>query len=171
MCQRFLVVLVLSCSAAFGQSTVPSEASIKELLELTQQSRKLTDSVTAQMDQFMTSAIAQVTKGEKLEGDAQKMVDQDKAEITKMMHDVLDYDKVLPMNVQVYQKSFTQAEVDGLIAFYKTPAGQALISKMPGVVENTLAEMRTMIAPITQRIQQMQQSLMVEMQKEKEHKG
>ena len=171
MCQRFLVILVLSCSATFGQSTVPSEASIKELLELTQQLRKLTDSVTAQMDQFMTSAIQQATKGEKLEGDAQKMVDQDKAEITKMMHDVLDYDKVLPMNVQIYQKSFTQAEVDGLIAFYKTPAGQALTSKMPVVVENTLAQMRTMITPITQRIQQMQQSVMAEMQKEKGHKG
>lgn len=171
MCQRFLIILVLSCSAAFGQSTAPSEASIKELLELTQQSRKLTDSVAAQMDQFMTSAIEQVTKGEKLPPDAQKKVDQDKAEIAKMMHDILDYDKVLPMNVRIYQKSFTQEEVDGLIAFYKTPAGQALLSKMPVVVQDTFAEMRTMVIPITQRVQQMQQSLMAEMQKEKEHKG
>ena len=174
MFQKFLIILVLSCSATFGtfgQSTVPSEASIKELLELTQQSRKLSDSVTAQMNQLMTSAIEQVTKGEKLPPNAQKMVDQDKSEIAKMMHDTLDYDKVLPMNVRIYQKSFSQAEVDGLIAFYKTPAGQALISKMPVVVENTFAEMRTMVTPMTQRIQQMQQSLMVEMQKEKEHKG
>jgi hypothetical protein len=99
------------------------------------------------------------------------MVDQDKSEIAKMMHDTLDYDKVLPMNVQIYQKSFTQAEIDGLIAFYKTPAGQALLSKMPVVVENAVAEIRTMVGPMTQRIQQMQQSLMAEMQKEKEHKG
>ena len=170
MFQRFLIILVLSCSATFGQSTVPSEASIKELLELTQQSRKVTDSVTAQMNQLMNSAIEQVTKGEKLPPNAQNRVDQDKSEIAKMMHDILDYDKVLPMDVRIYQKSFTQAEVDGLVAFYKTPAGQALISKMPVVVENTFAEMRTMITPITQRIQQMQQSLIVEMQKEKEHK-
>jgi len=170
MFQRFLIILVLSCSATFGQSTVPSEASIKELLELTQQSRKVTDSVMAQMNQLMNSAIEQVTKGEKLPPNAQNRVDQDKSEIAKMMHDILDYDKVLPMDVRIYQKSFTQAEVDGLVAFYKTPAGQALISKMPVVVENTFAEMRTMITPITQRIQQMQQSLIVEMQKEKEHK-
>ena len=170
MFQRFLIILVLSCSATFGQSTVPSEASIKELLELTQQSRKVTDSVTAQINQLMNSAIEQVTKGEKLPPNAQNRVDQDKSEIAKMMHDILDYDKVLPMDVRIYQKSFTQAEVDGLVAFYKTPAGQALISKMPVVVENTFAEMRTMITPITQRIQQMQQSLIVEMQKEKEHK-
>jgi len=170
MFQRFLIILVLSCSATFGQSTVPSEASIKELLELTQQSRKVTDSVTAQINQLMNSAIEQVTKGEKLPPNAQNRVDQDKSEIAKMMHDILDYDKVLPMDVRIYQKSFTQAEVDGLVAFYKTPAGQALISKMPVVVENTFAEMRTMITPITQRIQQMQQSLMVEMQKGKEHK-
>ncbi len=171
MFQRFLIILVLSCSTSFGQSPVPSEASIKELLELTQQSRKLTDSVAAQMDQLTASAIEQVTKGEKLEPNAQKIVDENKAEIAKMTRDILDYDKVLPMNVQIYQKSFTQAEVDGLIAFYKGPAGQALISKMPVVVENTLAQMRTMITPITQRIQQMQQSVMAEMQKEKEHKG
>jgi len=171
MFQRFLIVLLLSCSATFAQSTVPSEASIKQLLELTQQSRKVIDSATAQMDRLMTSAIEQVTKGEKLSPDAQKMVDQDKSEIAKLIHDTLDYDKLLPMDVRIYQKSFTQAEVDGLIAFYKTPAGQALLSKMPVVVENTFAEMRTMITPITQRIQQMQQSLMAEMQKEQEHKG
>src|SRR5438477_12994559 len=105
MFQRFLIILILSCSATFGQSTVPSEASIKELLELTQQSRKLTDTVTAQMERLMTSAIEQVTKGEKLPLDAQKMVDQDRSEIAKMVHDILDYDKVLPMNVRIYQKS------------------------------------------------------------------
>jgi hypothetical protein len=33
----------------------------------------------------------------------------------------------------VYAKNFTDAEVDAIVAFYKTPAGVALLTKMPAV--------------------------------------
>ncbi len=76
-----------------------------------------------------------------------------------------------PMYVRVYQKSFTQGEVDGMIAFYKTPAGQAVINKMPVVMQNTMNEVQQMMAPAVQRIQRMQQDVIAEMQAEKGKKG
>jgi hypothetical protein len=33
----------------------------------------------------------------------------------------------------IYAKSFTEEEMDGIIAFYKSPAGSALLTKMPDV--------------------------------------
>jgi hypothetical protein len=33
----------------------------------------------------------------------------------------------------IYAKSFTEEELDGIIAFYKSPAGSALLTKMPDV--------------------------------------
>ena len=50
------------------------------------------------MDQLTASAIEQVTKGEKLEPNAQKLVDENKAEIAKDINvNVSD----IPVNVQV----------------------------------------------------------------------
>ena len=85
--------------------------------------------------------------------------------------EVLDWNKLEPMYVRVYQKSFTQGEVDGLIAFYKTPTGQALLTKMPVVMQNTMSEVQEMIKPMMQRMERMQQEIVAEIQAEKKKSG
>jgi len=87
------------------------------------------------------------------------------------MKEVLDWNKLEPMYVRVYQKSFTQGEVDGLIAFYSTPAGQALINKMPMVMQNTLNELQQMMQPMTQAMKRMQQEVVAEIQAAKKKSG
>jgi hypothetical protein len=41
-----------------------------------------------------------------------------------------------------------------LIAFYKTPAGQALINKSPLLMQNLMGEMQAAMRPVIQRIGQ-----------------
>jgi uncharacterized protein len=88
-----------------------------------------------------------------------------------MIKEVLYWNKLEPVYVRVYQKTFTQGEVDGLTAFYKTPTGQALLTKMPAVMQNTLNEMQQMIQPMMQRIQHMQQEVVAEIQAQKKKSG
>jgi hypothetical protein len=75
------------------------------------------------------------------------------------------------MYVRIYQKSFTQGEIDGLIAFYKTSTGQALLTKMPVVMQNTMNELQQMMQPMMQRIGRMQQEVVAEIQAEKKKSG
>ena len=77
---------------------------------------------------------------------------------------MLDWGKLEPMYVRIYQKSLTQQDVDGMVAFYQTPSGQALINKMPLVMENTMTEMQQMMQPMMQRIRRMQETVIAEMQ-------
>lgn len=73
--------------------------------------------------------------------------------------------------MRVYRKSFTQGEVDGMIAFYETPAGQAVINKLPAVMQNTVNEMQEMMHPVIQKIQRMQQDVIAELKAESGKKG
>src|SRR2546423_1025730 len=114
-------------------SASPTDASIKQLLEVAQ-THKLVDSVIAQMNNLMLQAIAQATKGQPIPPKVQKDIDQRRDETVSLMKELLDWKKLEPMYVRIYQKSFTQPEVDGMIVFYKTPAGQAVIRKMPAVL-------------------------------------
>jgi hypothetical protein len=180
MNKRILPVLLLCGSIAMAenasppspaQSGPPSEASIKQLLEIAQ-SRKLVDSVMAQMDNLMQQSIAQATQGQKIPPKVEKQIDRERAEMTVMMKELLDWSKLEPLYVRVYQKTFNQQEVDGMLAFYKTPAGQAVIAKMPAVMQNTIEEMQQMMGPVMQRIQKMQQDVVAEMKAEgKSNKG
>lgn len=170
------IVLAVSCSLAFAAdppapsaapSAVQSEASIKQLLEAANV-HKLIDTMMAQMETFMKSAMQQATQGRSVSARVQKDIDKRQGEMMNTLKEVLDWNKLEPMYVRVYQKTFTQQEVDGMIAFYKTPTGQALLNKMPLVLQNTMTEMQQMMKPIMERIQRMQQEVVAEIKAEKE---
>jgi hypothetical protein len=150
--------------------TVPSEASVKQLLEVAQ-SRKLVDSVMLQMETLMQRTITEVTKGRQVPAKVQKDIDQRSAELMAMMKEVLEWKKLEPIYVRIYQKTFTQQEVDGMIAFYKTPAGQAVIGKMPAAMQTTIDEMQGLMGPVMQKLQQMQQDVAAALKAENKNKG
>ena len=147
-----------SPSATASAAPTPTEASVKQLLEVAQ-AHKLVDSVMKQMDILMLQAIAQATRGQPVSEKVQNDIDQHRSEMTSLMKEVLDWKKLEPIYVRIYQKSFTQAEVDGMIAFYKTPAGQAMIGKMPAVMQSSIDEMQQLMGPVMDKIQKTQQDL------------
>ena len=180
MIYRILTVLILSCTLGYAADPAPaksgapanppSEASVKQLLEATH-ARQLIDTMLTQMDGMMKNVMQQVTQGQPVPPQVQKTYDQSRAEVLSAMNDQFSWDKMEPMYVRIYQKSFTQAELDGILAFYKTPAGQAVINKMPVVMQNTMQEVQQMMGPMLQRIQRMQKDMMAQMQAEKGKKS
>ena len=58
-----------------------------------------------------------------------------------------------PMFVQIYQESYTQEEVDGLVAFYQSPIGVAYIEKMPIVMQKSMTLVQTRMGPMMEKMQ------------------
>jgi uncharacterized protein len=170
MYKQILVLLAITCLRAQAADTVPSDASIRELLEVTNVP-KTVDKMIPQFNAMMKNAISEALKGVSISPEAQKMIDQSEANATAAMKEELAWSKLEPLYLRIYQKSFTQEEVVGMTAVYKTPAGQAMINKMPLVIQNTMAELQTMMGPLMQRIQQSQQQLVADIKKKAESKG
>jgi hypothetical protein len=178
MFTRILIISLLSCSvlyAADSSSTSvnadpkgpPTEASIKQMLEITQV-HKMLDTMEAQMVTFMKQTMGQATQGQPVTPQIQKDIDRRQADMLSMFHEFLNWEKLEPMYVRIYQKSFTQGELTGIIDFYKTPAGQAMIAKMPVVMQNTLGEVQQMMQPVMLKVRQQQQEIVAEIKAEKE---
>ena len=167
MKKRSLTIISLSCaiavSIACAADTPPSEASIKELLEVTH-AHKLLDTMMSQMDTILKTAMDQATQGQPVPSEVKNQIAQFETEMKVATKEMLDWRKLEPMYVRIYQKSLTQQDVDGMVAFYQTPSGQALINKMPLVMENTMTEMQQMMQPMMQRIRRMQETVIAEMQ-------
>ncbi len=180
MIKRMLLILALGVAASFAAenpapnsspaSNPASDESIRQLLEVAQ-ARKLVDSVMKQMDTLMLQTIQEATRGQQIPPKVQKQIDKSQAEVVGLLKDVLDWKKLEPMYIRVYQKTFSQQEVDGMIAFYKTPSGQAVIGKMPTVMQNTMEEMQAMMGPVLQKVQKMQQDVIAAMKAETKNKG
>jgi hypothetical protein len=180
MLKRILVVLALGCAvvgaadspspASKGAGNPPSEASIKQLFELTH-ARQMVDTMMTQMDTAMNNAMQQVTQGQSVSPEVQKTFDQCRSEVTGAMKEQFTWEKLEPMHVRMYQKTLTQGEVDGMVAFYKTPAGQATVNKMPAIMQESMTATMQMMTPMAQRIRRMQQDVATQIQAEKAQKG
>ena len=166
----FLIVSLAAVSTGFTADTPPSEDSIKQLLDVTQ-AHKMVDTMNSQMQTMLKNSLQAATQGQKVTPQIQKEIDQIEQEMTSEMKDVLTWSKLEAMYIRVYQKSFSAQEVDGLIAFYRTPTGQALLTKMPIVLQNSMNEVQQMIMPMVQRMQQKQQQIATELQSQKKAGG
>lgn len=170
MFKRIALILTVSCLSLQAADTVPDEASVKELLAVTQ-AQKLIEGMLPQMDGMMQNAMQQALKGQEISPDAQKMMDKNRAESMATMKEELAWSKLEPLYVRIYQKSLSQEEVSGMLAFYKSPVGQAMINKMPAILQNTMAELQTMVAPTMQRLQKSQQDLVAQIQAQSKPKN
>ena len=178
MFTRTFLIFALCGSIAYAADTTPSptpsstptEGSIKELLELSQ-SHKLVDSVIGQMENLMQQTIAQATRGRDVPAKIQKDIDQRRSELSAMMKEFLDWKKVEPVFVRTYQKTFSQKEIDGMIAFYKTPAGQAVIIKMPTAMQTTMDEMQGLMGAVMEKMERLQQDIVTALKAENKNKG
>ena len=158
-----LAVLTFSIST---QAAPPSDQSVNQLLQLTKVDRQM-DSVLAQMEGAMKASLQRLTQGKPLSVDEQAMLDQRQAKMSAILKEELSWDKVKDQYVQAYREMFTQEEIDGLIAFYQTPAGQSLVNKQPELAKRTMTILQQRMAPVMQRIQKMSEAAASELKKSK----
>jgi uncharacterized protein len=147
--------LLISC-AAFANDAPPSDASIQELTTLSR-SQEVFRNMKPQMDAMIASSIKEASQGQTITPERQAVLDRMREKMVAAYDEAFNGQAMQNVMLRVYQATYTQDEVDGLIAFYKTPAGQALINKSPLMMQNMMDEMRQMMRPMTQRMMQIKQ--------------
>jgi uncharacterized protein len=171
MFNRILVVLaLLSCPMAYAADTPASEASVKQLLEVAQ-ARKLVDTMMSQMDGMMKNAMQAATQGQSVSPEVQRIFDKTRADVAAVMKEEFTWEKLEPMYLRIYEESLNQTEVEGMITFYKTQAGRAVINKMPMIIQNSMSEVMQMMGPVVQRVERMQKEMVAQIQTEKAKKN
>ena len=55
-------------------------------------------------------------------------------------------------NIQIYQESFTQDEINAIIAFHKSPTGILIVDRMPTVMQKSGVAMQAKMLPMMERM-------------------
>jgi uncharacterized protein len=169
---RHLVIFACLAGAgpALANNASPSEQSIEELLTLTNV-RQLFDQMKFQVDSTMTAAVREAQQGQTVTPERQAILDRMKDKMTAVVHDAISWETLVPIYVRTYQASLTQDELDGMIKFYKSPAGQAFTKKMPLIMQNVMAEMQGIMKPMQQKIAEIQKQTIQELKDLKSSQG
>ncbi len=132
------LLLVSMCAGQITVSTAPDAASKEDVMRLfdVMQSREQTQQIMQQLLTQMQSLSREQAK--------KRNPDIGDAEFARMEKESQDLIKHFPIDdmlndmIPVYQKHFTKADIDALIAFYTSPAGQKFLHEMPAVTTETM---------------------------------
>jgi len=152
-----LVGSAMVCSAA-----PPSEQSINELLDVSG-SQKAVTAMLQQMEAGMKLGMQQALQGRTLTTEQQAAADKILSQMNTTMKEELSLDRLRPVYVQAYRELFSQEEVDGLVSFYKSAAGKALIEKVPQVMQRAGALTQERIEPTLKKMGKTQQDFLKEL--------
>jgi hypothetical protein len=149
--QLVICTCLLAAAPAIAANAPPTDESIQELLTLTN-ARAMLGQLKLQMETTMTTAMRDAQQGQALTPERQAIVDRMQTKMAAVINQSLNWDALQPIYVNTYKASLTQDELDGIISFYQSPAGQAYIKKMPLIMQNVMAEMQGLIKSMQQQL-------------------
>ncbi len=131
----FVLAMFISCAVFAQNEQMASRASVEELLELmgTKQSYDAAMLDTTKMAELSTERFL-----DQIPVQNHARFKQVMALLNTLYQEEMGWEKTKPHFVRIYTETYTQQEVNDLIAFYKTPSGQAFIRKNP-LVEQKIA--------------------------------
>jgi len=148
---RLFAAALLTASAALSAAP-PSQAQIDELLEVT----RVRESIASMLPQIQASQqqmIQQMLAGRELSADERKTLDATMAASMTTVAKILSWDELQPMYRDLYAKTFEDSEVQAMIDFYSSPAGQSMVKKMPQLMQNAMQAMQGKLVPFLQELQ------------------
>ena len=152
---QIALLALIAVHPAVAADSKPTEESVRQLLDITG-TRNLLDAATGQIDSAMQASMKQMLAGQQPTADQQKILDDMKLKTASLFKEQMNWEKVQPILIDIYQRSFTQEEVNGLISFYSSGPGKAVMAKMPAVNENSTKAIQDLITPIIPKLQQLQ---------------
>jgi len=129
---------------------VSKSAKAEELLQLTQG-----DQMMKMMEPMMKGMMAQADKD---------IPAAQRAKLGHLQEKILalfaeSLSKMKPALAKVYTDTYTEEEIDGILTFYKSPAGKAFLQKMPEVMQRSMPVMMKMIGDLQPEIKTMMEGL------------
>jgi uncharacterized protein len=139
------LLLVISLASAQGLS---KEAKIERLLELTNGQATMN-----QMFEQMKTMMAPSPIPANATPEQQAKAQQFQTKILDMMKSRINWEKLRPEYVKAYSETFSDEEIDGILAFYESPAGRAMQAKMPIFVTKIMALTQAQMKDLMPEIQ------------------
>jgi hypothetical protein len=142
------LTFILTGLVASAQETT-KEAKIVRVLAL-MKAEALTDQVFERL-KAETATMSAPNATEKERAHAQEV----QAKILDLVNDRMSWEKMRPVYVKMYSETFTDEEIDGMLAFYQSPAGRAMLEKMPQLVSKIMALAQSQMAGLMPEIERL----------------
>ncbi len=160
---RVALFIISFVATANAQQTITPEkrALIKELIEITQMqnnTNQMIDAMLAQLEKQSSQLLSQSMKDDKEVTDQereamQQRLKEDAGRMRELFTQRVNFGQIIEdVMYPLYDIHFTEDDLKGVIAFYKSPAGQKFIGAMPKLTIESITKMNEILAPKIQEV-------------------
>ena len=158
MSHRTLLLAVLLLFAPFAAAdavaaeTPLDDARVDRLLEVTR-ARQMLEGMLPQVEASQRQMVAQLTAGQELDDAQRARMEAIVSRSAGAVRQALAWENLEPVYRDIYRRPFSAEDIDAIIAFYETPAGQRMIEKMPALMQHTMEAMQGLVVPMLEQMQ------------------
>jgi hypothetical protein len=132
-----LPALMLFCANLSAHADDASKlAKVHEFFEISKADQLSTQVMKQVMDQMNSGMMQQLT-GTHLTADQQKQLNEFNKQVQAIMTSSLGWDKLEPEYAKLYVAAYSEQQLDDILAFYKSPTGQAMVEKNPELLKQS----------------------------------
>ena len=147
-----LAALLLTLPAAHADETT-KRAKVEQLMTLTKVDAML-DQLMDQVTTSMKSASEQQMAKMNPTPEQQIAFTKFNTKVNAIIKDELSMDKLRPVMIKVYMDTYTEEELDGIVAFYRSPAGVAFVAKQPQLMQRSMQLMQQQMITLQPLLEQ-----------------
>lgn len=150
--KRFVCATLLVLCAPFALAAPPSDAQVDQLLEV-MRAKKTVEAMVPQVQAMQRQMVEQITAGQEITPEQKQKLDSIVYKSNAQMLSMVSWNNMQPLYREIYRQTFSGEDMDAMIGFYGSPAGQNLLDKMPQLMQNTMTAMQKVMVPMLQQMQ------------------
>ena len=146
---KLFFVVMMAAGVSFAQSATPeSRAASAKLLEVLRMAENF-DSYIQQAIQMQRGVLDQMDMSTEEKEQAKKGMEKSMQPVLKKF----SWENMKGTFADIYAEVFTAEELNGIIEFYESPAGQKFVEKQPQLTQVTMQKMQGVMAQMMPEIQ------------------
>jgi uncharacterized protein len=127
------LLFVFSGAKLLFADEASKDAKIEEIFHLAKLDQSLQQTLETSANQIRSGFFQQLM-GLQLTPEEQKTMEGVQSKLQALLSEGLAWSTLEPLYVKLYSDMFSEDEIDGMLAFYRTPAGKAMLEKTPKLI-------------------------------------
>ncbi|MEN7343829.1 MAG: DUF2059 domain-containing protein, partial [Pseudomonadota bacterium] len=124
------LVVVSLFTTAFAADTKREKAT--ELMDVMNMESTM-DAMYSQMEAMLQGMAKELD----IQPSEQEIFNRYNLQIVDLMREALSWEELKAATIDIYEVSFSEEEIDAMLVFYRTEAGQSILKKMPAVMQES----------------------------------
>jgi uncharacterized protein len=147
-------ILICVCVSAVRADEASKAAKVEEFLKVSHTEQTLSQGMAMMLSQAKSGMLQKMLNVTPTP-EQTKANDELQDKLAAILTQALSWEKLKPAYVKLYASAYTEEELDGIVAFYKSPAGQALVTNTPAIMAKSSVIVQQQLASAMPEIQKL----------------